>query len=616
MAGHKNQGNQENQEQQRLDEHLDNFQGELSEQDSNAIKEWADREAEKYKEQLQQQFQPVNATAERKKKNLSTEQQKKQKTFDNTKKRYQDFLKENKEALDHIHGELETLNQQEQKEADEKFKKEAPKINHKYDEKSASKKELLKQAQATTQLLKDVIEIKKNLEQIEKDREKVKYVEWGEYSWKTDETTGLQLRKVKQSAMGLKFNEDEQNENKKAYETKMAELTAQLKEIEKEKNSLATKMFNVFTGNKKKLAEQLEQKQNEISSEMKYFAEKQTVALSKESKLKSELKTSQDQLTDEMQKFRKDEETNNQLLEQKKQLEEKLKKLTEDQSEQNKKSFQLGTASQLEEFVPQGEDAIKKNENDLVKIEQDREKALKRAQKTILEECVLKNKEKHDDLDKQKKRLEQPLKEKELNMKVAEQAYQNDLANYDKNLLEIKQEAISNRTKHSSAYFNKLNALKDDQKKIEDRLKKYALLSRAIEELKQSPKQAGSNSAEFQTMINALESFSTLMHNPESKQTDLDHCCIDAIQACEDYVEKRSRDTFSFMRSDFGKYRINRANSISSALQKFSPAVTAHLNQQREHAATRVKVSLIDNSNQKLVKASPIDMPKSLEKTK
>ncbi len=612
MAGN---NNQENQRPQRLDEFSDDFFGELSEQDRKALKDWADREENKYKEQRQEQYQVENVKAKLKELDEAYYKGKKKDDFDRAKKRYQKLQAKSKKELDSINADLNFLNEQEQKEAKEKFDQIAPGIIRKYDRELEDQENLLKRAQGTNQRLKEVIEVKKELERLEKERKKIEYT-----ASEIADNTELDMIQVKQSAVGLTSNKREQNDNNVAFQGRMTELNDQLNQIDKEKNKFTTKVFDIFTGNKKKkqLTAALERTQYEILKAKRDFAEKQSTALNTENKLSAKLKNSQANVTNHSEQYGEQTKVYLQLLEQKKQLEEKLEKILDREPNNNQKlTFKLGTSSELEDLIPNGEKAITKYKNNLVQIPKDKESALDQAYQKILQECMQKNKEKHDDLDKQKRALEQPLEQTKSVLDVAERAYQNAEANYKQKVQNIKQEAISKRTKPGMEYFDKVNALKDKKKKIETRLEKYALLSQAIEELKHSEKKGSStNSNEFQTMIDALESFSTLMRNPDSKQADMDQSCLNAIQACENYVEKRNQDYLRFMRSDYGKYRINRTTSISSALKKFSPDVAAQFEQQKENTATRVRVSLTDNSNQKMVKTSPKEVQKAVEKTK
>ncbi len=617
MAGN---NNQDNQKPKRLDEFSDNFLGELSEQDRKVLKDWVTSEENKYKEQRQKQFQVENEKADEKKKKLDNEWSKKKKTFEEAEERYQKLLAKNKEKLDTVNAQLNSLDEQEKKEAKEKFDQKAPAIIRNYDEQLKRQERLLQEVKEFNQRLKDAIEIKKELESLEEKRRDVKYTDPNERSFETYDTLDLDKRKLTQSVVGLKFNQEEQKENKDAYQARMAELTNQFKQLEKEKNKFTTKVYDVFTGNKKKkkLTAELEKMQSEISRERRDFAEKQIFALGKESKLNEEFKSSQANLTNHSQKFTEDAKVNRKLLDQKKPLEEKLKKiLDEEPNNKNKMSLKLGTSSELKTSISQNEDIIKNREKKLVQIKENKKNALDQAHKEILAECVLKNKEKHDDLNKQKCDLEHPLREIEVSIRVAKQAYEKAETDYNKHIQDINLTAISNRSKYGNEYIIKGQELAKKQTEIESRWKQYALLSQAIEELKHSEKKgSSSNSNKFQTMIHALESFSTIMRNPESKQSDMDKSCIDAIRACEDYVERRNQDYLGFMRSDYGKYRINRATSISSALKKFSPDVAAQFEQQKENTATRVRVSLTDNSNQKMVKTSPKEVQKAVEKTK
>ena len=613
MAGHNNQGNQEP---KRLDENSNNFQGEISEQDRKALKDWAEKKETKYVEQRNQKYQVENEKAAKAKEKLDDEHKKKKETFENTKKSYEDFLDKNKNELNAINKKLDSLNKQKEADAKALFDKKASEIKRKYDEKTNYENRQLTHALNVTQRLKEVIKIKKNLEQVEKERRDVKYTEWGENSFKTDETIGIYKRKITQNAIGLKHNAEEQKENIAAYQAKMTELINQLNQLKEDKDKFTTKFLSIFSDKKKKkLIEEIEQKQREIKREMEDLAEKQKRALDKESKLREEFNISQTKLTDGTQKFTEDNEANLQLLGQEKQLKEELEKILDKETNyDNEKTFKLGTSSELETFISQAEEAIKKRKDNLAQIEVDKKKALDRAYKKILEECKQKDKE-YGNLDKQKRDLERKLEEKKLSMNTAEKAYQNNEANYNKNIKDIQQTAMKNRTPAGNEYLSNMQTLKKSQTEIEARLKKYALLSQAIDELKHSERKVGStNSNEFQTMVEALESFSTIMRNPESKQADMDQSCINAIQACENYVEKRNQDHLSFMRSGFGKYRINRANSISSALKTFSPGVTAYLNQQRENTNTRVRVSFTDNSNQRMVRSNPQEGSKVSEK--
>ncbi len=615
MAGN---NNQENQKPQRLDEFSDDFFGELSEQDRKALKDWADREENKYKEQRQEQYQVENVKAKLKELDEAYYKGKKKDDFDRAKKRYQKLQAKSKKELDSINADLNSLNEQEQKEAKEKFDQIAPKIIRKYDSELEDQENLLKRAQGTNQRLKEVIEVKKELERLEKERKKIEYT-----ASEIADNTELDMIQVKQSAVGLTSNKREQNDNNVAFQGRMTELNDQLKQIDKEKNKFTTKVYDIFTGNKKKkqLTAALERTQYEILKAKRDFAEKQAAALNTENKLSAKLKNSQANVTNHSEQYGEQTKVYHQLLEQKKQLEEKLEKILDrEPNNNNKLTFKLETSSELEELIPNGEKAITKHKNNLVQIPKDKESALDREYQKILQECMQKNKEKHDDLDKQKRALEHPLEQTKSVLDVAERAYQDAEANYKQKVQNIKLEAINKRTKPGMEYFDKVNALKDKKKKVETRLQKYALLSQAIEELKHSEKKGSStNSNEFQTMIDALESFSTLMRNPDSKQADMDQSCLNAIQACENYVEKRNRDYLRFMRTDSGQYRINRATSISSALKKFSPDVAAQFEQQKETTSTRTRerVSFTENSNQRMVRSNPTEVSKkAAEKAK
>ena len=133
MAGHNNQGNQEP---KRLDENSNNFQGEISEQDRKALKDWAEKKETKYVEQRNQKYQVENEKAAKAKEKLDDEHKKKKETFENTKKSYEDFLDKNKNELNAINKKLDSLNKQKEADAKALFDKKASEIKRKYDEKT------------------------------------------------------------------------------------------------------------------------------------------------------------------------------------------------------------------------------------------------------------------------------------------------------------------------------------------------------------------------------------------------------------------------------------------------------------------------------------------------
>ncbi len=628
MAGNKNQANQAKQENQvnqenqaveanqaqapRLDEHSDDLQGDLSAEESAKIAEWYEAKRKEYEEELERKIAEDEENAKKKKEVLNSPLEERKKRVDTAKQHLEDAQKAKKQELDALNAEYESLNAQEEQKTEQIYAKKAPEIISEYDAKIRQTEKKRKSDIEFKEQLSAGIEVLRSLDEIQKERAKVKYVEQGE---KNKETIDSQAKKVNKSAMSLKFNEEEQKENKGEYQAKMTELSKQLKNIEKEQNKLSTRLFNAFTGKKDKLAKDLENKSREIRWEMEEYQKKQTIMLSAESRLKSEFKESQANLTDEMEKFRKDEERNNELLaeenKKKAELEAFASKLSDKKNQQLMRSL---TANEMLKWIPKLDDSIQKGAEKVDKLKKDKEKALSDERKAIKESFVKENQEKHDELDKKKKVLERPLEEKRITLKAAENAYQQEIDNIRKKTKEIDLSLMSNRNTYKTDHDKKLRQLDTTKKEAEERFQKYSLLSRAVEELSSSHKKVVSNSAAFNTMVEALKTCSDMMKQPGAKKSELNESCISAIRACEEYVAKRNHDIFKGMRSDYGKYRIDRANSIVSALQKFSPEVAEYINRQKEQEGTRVRVSLNDDKKPRKVTGAAQKESKTVEK--
>lgn len=168
MAGHNNQGNQEP---KRLDENSNNFQGEISEQNRKALKDWAEKEETKYVEQRNQKYQIENEKSCKSEGKTGGWTEEKKETFENTKKSYEDFLDKNKNELNAVNKKLDSLNKQAEADAKVSFDKKASEINRKYDEKTDYENRQLTHALDVTQRLKEVIKIKRIWSRLKKNGE-------------------------------------------------------------------------------------------------------------------------------------------------------------------------------------------------------------------------------------------------------------------------------------------------------------------------------------------------------------------------------------------------------------------------------------------------------------